>query len=144
MDCSQVKRVGVDETAARRGHDYIALFIDLEQKRLLFATAGKDAATVAAFAQDLSRHGAAPEQIASVSCDMSPAFTKGVGQSLPAASITYDRFHLMKLVGEAVDAVRREEVRTAAELKKRRYVWLTNPAALSAARAGDARHALAA
>ncbi len=133
MDNSQVKRVGVDETAARRGHDYIALFVDLDERRLLFATPGKDAATVAAFAQDLTAHGGAPTQVKAVSCDMSPAFTKGVRESLPEAEITYDRFHLMKLVGEAVDAVRREEVRVVADLKQTRYVWLSNPATLSIA-----------
>lgn len=146
MDCSQVERVGVDETAARRGHDYISLFVDFDEKRLLFATAGKDAATVAAFAEDLTAHGGAPQQVKAVSCDMSPAFTKGVSESFPAAEITYDRFHLMKLVGEAVDAVRREEVRTVAELKKTRYLWLTNPASLSAAQqetlAGLSQHNL--
>src|SRR5215207_10184568 len=117
MDCSQVRRVGVDETAARRGHDYISLFVDLDEKRLLFATAGKDAATVAAFAADLTTHGGAPEEIESVSCDMSPAFTKGVRAELAEAEITYDRFHLVKLMNEAVDAVRREESRGVPELK---------------------------
>ncbi len=133
MDSSRVERVGVDETAARRGHDYISLFVDLDEKRLVFATPGKDAATVAAFAQDLAAHGGTTSQITAVSCDMSPAFTKGVRESLPAAEITYDRFHLMKLVGEAVDAVRREEVRVVADLKQTRYVWLSNPATLSMA-----------
>lgn len=117
MDCSQVKRVGLDETAARRGPDYLALFVDLEEKRLLCATAGKDAATVAAFAADVVAHGGAPRQIKSVSCDMSPAFTKGVRAELPAAEITYDRFHLVKVLNEAVDAVRREESKSVQELK---------------------------
>jgi transposase len=132
MDCSQVRRVGVDETAARRGHDYISLFVDLDEKRLLFATAGKDAATVAAFAADLTAHGGAPQQIESVSCDMSPAFTKGVRAELAEAEITYDRFHLVKLMNESVDAVRREESRSVPELKGTRYLWLMNPTTLKA------------
>ena len=47
-DASEVSRVAIDETAARRGHDYITLFVDIDQARVLFATEGKDAATVAA------------------------------------------------------------------------------------------------
>lgn len=130
-DDSAVERVGVDETAARRGHNYISLFFDMDARRLLFATPGKDAATIAAFAQDLRVHGGATRQIAAVCCDMSPAFIKGVETTLPAAAITFDRFHLMKLIGEAVDQVRREEARTEPGLKKTRYLWLMNPSRLA-------------
>jgi transposase len=45
-DYSDVKRVGIDETSARRGQDYISLFFDLDQRRLLFGTGGKDHVTV--------------------------------------------------------------------------------------------------
>jgi len=125
-DHQQVRRVGVDETAARRGHDYISLFVDLDEARLLFATPGKDSATVAAFAIDLAQHGGAAHRVGEVACDMSPAFTSGIEASLPQAAITYDRFHVMALMGAAVDEVRREEGRTQHSLKGTRYLWLTN------------------
>lgn len=60
-DAAAVSRVAIDETAARRGHDYITLFVDIDQARVLFATEGKDAATVAAFAEDLAAHGGDPQ-----------------------------------------------------------------------------------
>jgi transposase len=44
--------------------------------------------------------------------DMSAAYTKGVGKSLPQAAISFDRFHVVALANEAMDAVRREEMRT--------------------------------
>ena len=125
-DYAQVVRVGVDETAARRGHDYISLFVDLDAARLLFATPGKESQTVAAFTADLAAHGAEARQIREVACDMPPAFTSGVTESLPEAEITYDRFHVMALMGAAVDEVRREEGRTTAVLKGTRYLWLAN------------------
>jgi len=50
MDASDVTRVAIDETAAKRGHNYVTLFVDMDQARVLFATEGKDAATVASFA----------------------------------------------------------------------------------------------
>ena len=43
-DAAGVTRVAIDETAARRGHDYISLFVDIDQARVLFATEGSDAA----------------------------------------------------------------------------------------------------
>jgi transposase len=58
---------------------------------------------------------------------MSPAFIKGIRKSLPKAEITFDWFHLTKIVNDAVDKVRREETATKSELKKTRYIWLTNP-----------------
>jgi hypothetical protein len=41
-DASDVTRVAIDETAARRGHASITLFVDIEQARVLFATEGKE------------------------------------------------------------------------------------------------------
>ena len=52
-DHSAVRRVGIDETSARRGQDYVTFFFDLDQRRLLFGTAGKDHETVNAFTADL-------------------------------------------------------------------------------------------
>ena len=60
-------------------------------------------------------------------CDMSQAFVRGVERHFPKAHITFDRFHLMKVLNEAVDEVRREEAKTRPELAKSRYVWLKNP-----------------
>jgi transposase len=62
----------------------------------LFATPGRDGATVKAFAEDLKAHGGYPEAVGSVSCDMSVAFISGVGEHLSNADITFDRFHIMK------------------------------------------------
>jgi transposase len=90
-DASGVTRLAIDETAARRGHDYITLFVDIDQARVLFATEGKGAETVAASADDLTAHGGDPAAISDVCIDMSPAFIKGTAESLPNAAITFPR-----------------------------------------------------
>lgn len=64
--------------------------------------------------------------------DLSPAFQKGADAYLPKAQVTFDRFHLMKLVNEAVDQVRRTESLTQPDLKKTRWVWLMNDRNLKA------------
>jgi transposase len=130
-DHSEVSSVAFDETASRRGHNYVSLFVDLVRRRVLFVADGKAADTVDAFANDLTAHGANPEAIAEVCIDMSPAFIAGVAQSLPNAQITFDKFHVVKLINEAVDAVRRAEQKSHAELKNSRYLWLKNPRNLS-------------
>jgi transposase len=130
-DASEVSQVAIDETAARRGHDDITLFVDIDQARVLFATEGKDAATVAAFAEDLAAHGGAPDAVEEVCIDMSPAFIKGVAESLPEAAVTFDKFHAVKIINDAVDQVRREEQKGRPELKRTRYAWLKNETNLS-------------
>ncbi len=130
-DVAGVTELAIDETAAGRGQDYITLFVDIGQARVLFATEGKDAQTVAAFAEDLTAHGGDPAAIAEVCIDMSAAFIKGVAEHLPQAEITFDKFHAVKIINDAVDQVRREEVKSRPELKKTRYVWLKNETSLS-------------
>lgn len=125
-DDSAVRRVGIDETAARRGQDYISLFVDLDAPRVLFATEGRDSATLAEFAVDLKEHRGDAASITEACVDMSPAFIKGVGESLPNAAITFDRFHVKKIITEAVDKTRRQERGEYPELKGMRYALLRN------------------
>ena len=89
-DYSKVTSIGVDETAARRGHDYVTLFVDLDERKTIFVTKGKDSDTIKEFAEDLKEHHGDPQNIESVSCDMSPAFIKGVEEYLqmPPSSLT--------------------------------------------------------
>jgi transposase len=131
IDGSDVTQIAIDETAARRGHDYITLFVDIDQARVLFATEGKDANTIAAFADDLTAHGGDPEAIEEVCIDMSPAFIKGVTETLPKAAITFDKFHAVKIINDAVDQVRRAEQKGQGLLRGTRYIWLRNPQTLS-------------
>lgn len=127
-----VRSVGIDETSARRGHDYISLFVDLAVPRVLFATPGHDHSTLERFAQDLRAHGGDPDRVGDVCSDMSPAFIRGVAEHLPQAQITFDRYHLHQLLSKALDEVRRREARLRPELKGTRYVWLKRPDRLSA------------
>jgi transposase len=59
-DCSSVTAVGVDETSARKRHDYISCFFDLDARRLVFATEGREHQVVAAFARFAGEHGGDP------------------------------------------------------------------------------------
>jgi hypothetical protein len=83
MDFSDVTDIGMDETSARRGQDYVSIFMDLKERRVMFATEGREALTVKAFAEDLKAHGGEPStQVERVCCDMSPAFIKGIKKHL--------------------------------------------------------------
>lgn len=105
-----VRIVGIDETRLRRGQDYITVVHDLDAKRLLFATEGRSHQTVLDFAADLKAHGGGPAEVRHVCMDMSAAYALGVAKALPAAQISYDRFHVVAMAMEAMDSVRRQEM----------------------------------
>jgi transposase len=93
-DFSAVSKVGMDETSARKGQDYVSIFADLDARRVLLATEGRCADTVARFAADLADHGGDPMKVTDTSSDMSTAFISGIGTHLPNARMTFDRYHL--------------------------------------------------
>ena len=107
-----VQIVGIDETSLRRGQHYITVVHDLNTKRLLFATEGRDHQTVLDFVADLKAHGGDPTEVRHVCMDMSAAYAKGAGMALPQADISYDRFHVVAMGIQAMDEVRREELRS--------------------------------
>jgi len=121
-----VTKLGMDETSMCKGHTYISQFVDLEEKKTLYVAKGKDNLTVKSFAKEAPKHGLDPKNITDASCDMSNAFIKGIKENLPNAKITFDRFHIMKLINEVVDAVRRSEAVDNPILKKSRYCFLKN------------------
>ena len=63
---------------------------------------------------------------------MSPAFIKGVNEHLPEANITFDKFHVIQMLNKAQDEVRRMEHKKNPLLTGSRYIWLKNPANLTA------------
>lgn len=127
IDCSTVTVVGVDETSAKKRHDYISCFFDMTSKRLVFATEGREHQVVASFARFLGEHGGNASAVTEVSCDMSPAFIKGVRDYLPEAEVTFDKFHVAKILGDAVERVRRSEWRRDKTVKGGRYALLKSP-----------------
>ena len=125
-DFQEISSIGLDETSRAKGHEYITLFVDLQQRRTIFITESKDNTTVKRFTEDFEAHNGKVDNIKNVSCDMSPAFIKGVKEYLPKAQITFDKFHILKIINEAVNNVRKQEVNTNKLLIGTKYIWLKN------------------
>jgi len=123
---SHIDAIGMDETSRAKGHDYITLFVDLKARRTIYVAEGKSAQTLHDFKEDFKAHNGNINNIKNVSCDMSPAFIKGVEETLPNAQITFDKFHILKIINSAVDEVRKEEYKTNKILKGTKYIWLKN------------------
>uniref|UniRef100_E6QVK2 Transposase n=1 Tax=mine drainage metagenome TaxID=410659 RepID=E6QVK2_9ZZZZ len=136
-DLSEVRAVAIDETSCQRGHDYLTLVADAQQRKVIFVTEGKDAKTVKAFAEHLATQGGDVSQITSASIDMSPAFIKGVADHLPNARITFDKFHVIAHASIAVDKMRRVEQKTDPALKGLRWSLLKDRSHLNASQCAD-------
>jgi transposase len=135
MDLSELTSLRIDETAAHRGHNYVSLFVDMDEKKIAYISEGKDSQTIETFKDHVVDHGEMPKAVREVVCLMSPALISRVETDLPEASITFDRFHVVKLFKMAVDVVRKEEQRREWGLKSTRCLWLKNPGNLTNAQA---------
>lgn len=111
LDLSNLEAFGLDETASKRGHNYVTVFIDLERetKPVIFATPGKGKATVKEFKRFLEQHEGDADNIVEVVCDMSQAFLAATEEHFSFSYATVDWFHVVQLFTRALDEVRRAE-----------------------------------
>ena len=110
--------------AGALGSGLLTLFADADERRVLLVDEGRRADTVTAMASDLVAHGGDPDAIESISIDMSPAFIQGVGEPLPNAHLTFDKFHVVAHASAAVDKMRRIEQKRDPSLKGLRWSLL--------------------
>ena len=124
-----IARLGVDEKAVAKGHCYVTLVCDLDRSTVEYIANDRKKTSLDAFYQSLSQ-----EQLAgieAVAMDMWDPFVASTIEHVPdgRSKIVYDRYHVMKHMTEAVDAVRKwEHRRLHAEgddtLKRTKYLWL--------------------
>ena len=114
---ANLRNIGVDEISYRKHHQYITTVVDHDRGVVVWAAPGKNAETLISFFEALGPERAA--KIESVTIDMSSAYIKAVKESVPNATLIFDRFHVQRLVQDAVDEVRRDEVRCASVEEKK-------------------------
>jgi transposase len=127
------KQIGIDETAFRKRHDYVTIISDQQQGIVLHVGGDRKKADLKNWYTDLSK--AQRNSIESVSMDMWPAYINATLECLPDAQnkIAFDKFHVAKYLGDAVDKVRRQEHKAlmsegVEDLKGSKFDWLYNPA----------------
>lgn len=131
-DLSGIESIGVDEIQYGKGHHYLTLVyqIDHGHKRLLSVAKRRTAKSLLYFFREMGEENYA--SIKYVCSDMWRAYLKVIKKKLPDAIHVLDRFHIVKKLNEAVDAVRREEAKTLKAdgfepiLKDSRYCFLKN------------------
>ncbi len=119
--------LAIDELYVGRQKKFYTLVIDLESGRIVWVAHGRGGDCLRPFWRRLR---CAHATIVAVAMDMSAAYGKAVREQLPAAAVVIDKFHLVKLVNDHLDAVRRDLVRQAegtlkTAIKGLRYLLLT-------------------
>ena len=125
-EIKNLDKVGFDETSVKKGHNYITTMVDLNQRRVLFATEGKGADCIEKSVTYLEEKKVDTSTIKQVCIDMSPSYISGCGKYLPDAAITFDKFHVMKEVNKSMDELRKLERRGNELLKNHKYTFLKN------------------
>ena len=141
-------RVGVDEISWRKHHKYLTLVVDHDRGQVIWGAQGRDSTTLDKFFTELGEERSA--QIEAVSMDLGPAFLKSVTAPghAPQAIVCADPFHVVKLVTDALDDVRRDlwqqlrrlpTDRFAKAFKGARWALLKNPEDLNDAQQAQLR-----
>ena len=126
-----VENIGIDEFAVRKGHVYKTIVVDLDSGRVLYVGDGKGADALAKFWRKVKRKDI---KIKHVATDLSAAFIASVMENCPEAVHVFDHFHVVKLMNEKLDDIRRKVYSVEKDVNKRkvlkgtRYLLLGNGA----------------
>lgn len=133
-DLSSVTHIGIDEISRKRGHVYVTNVYDLKHQRLLWSGEGRAKETLEGFFDWFGQE--RTQQLEGICCDMWQPYVDVVKTRAPKAILVFDKFHIVQHLTQAVDQVRRDEIREKGKdhkalMAKTRYIWLKNPWNLS-------------
>ena len=129
-DLSGITHIGIDEISRRKGQVYLTNVYDLRSKTLIWSGAERSKDTLRSFFKYLG-----PERtgkLQGICCDMWQPYVEIIKECAPQASLVFDKFHIVGHLMEAVEQVRRDEIREKGKehrdlMKDSRYIWLKNP-----------------
>jgi transposase len=127
-----VRRVGVDETSFQKRHEYVTVVTDIDRGHVLYVADDRTSDSLDGFWGLLSAKQLAA--IEAIAMDMCAAYVRSAREHVPGAEgkICFDRFHVAKLLNDAVNTVRKQENRELAAEgayvpKRTKYIWTQNP-----------------
>ena len=124
------RAIGIDELSLRKGRIYRIVVSDLKRGRpIWYGGEDRSEARMDMFYEWLGPK--KPKKIQVAVMDMWKAFEKSTGKNVPGAAILYDKFHVMRHLGDALDKVRKMEYarlsgKDRSYIKGQRYTLLSN------------------
>jgi transposase len=129
-DLSSVTHIGIDEISRKKGHEYLTTVYDLKARKLIWSGEGRTEETLRQFFDFFGRKRA--NRLQGICCDMWMPYIKVIEEKAPKAILVFDKFHIIRHLMQAVDQVRRDEIKEKGKehkilMKNTRYIWLKNP-----------------
>lgn len=124
-------QIGIDEISYKKRHHYLTIVTDHVRQRVVWVGTGRNVAVLENFFDELGEERASKLKV--VSIDMAGAYIEAVKKRATNAQIVFDRFHVQRLVHDALDQVRREQARElrgtedGQAIKKTRWALQKNP-----------------
>jgi transposase len=127
------RRIGLDETSFQKRHEYVTVVTDLDGRRVLSVLDGRTRESVDAHFAALPETVRASVEVAAM--DMWRPYMDAAARWLPNARVCFDRFHVARHLGDAVNTVRKDEHRRLRAEGDRtlvgtKYLWLENPGSM--------------
>jgi len=122
--------IGVDEVSCARGQNYLTVVVDLLHGDVVWIGKGRSQESLAAFFREIGPERCA--KLAVIATDLHEPFHAAARAFAAQADLVFDHFHLVKLLNEALDDLRREEFRRLSQedrrwLKGTRWAVLKDP-----------------
>lgn len=124
----KLEYLSIDEIAIRKGHHYMTIISDITTGQIIFAVKGRKEEVLVSFLKKLKSRA---KKLKGIAMDMSAGYAGAVKKYLPHVSIVFDRFHVTKVLIQALDNVRKEEWKSCLEqghhvAKGKRFLLLRN------------------
>ncbi len=116
IDYGNLEYVSIDEIANKKGHDYLAVVMNLDSGKVIWAGEGRKEEDIDKFFDTLNKE--EKERIRAVSIDMRPAYINSAKKNRPSADIVFDKFHIVKKFSGAINNLRNSEYRKASGKNK--------------------------
>jgi transposase len=120
------EHLSIDEKSFRKGHKYITVLSDPISGVVVDVSEDRDYSSCMDVLSGTIKEDHR-EKVKTVTMDMWKSYMNATNDYLPKADVIHDRFHLVKHLNDAVDKVRRREVKSHEELKNTKYILLKNP-----------------
>lgn len=105
------RHMSVDEVAWQKWHKYVTNVVDVDRRKVIWNHEGRGKSTLDRFYHKIGKGGC--KRIKAVASDGAKGFLASTREHLKNALIVLDHFHVKKYLNEAVDTVRKEELRKA-------------------------------
>ena len=124
-----LRYIAIDEIYLGKKKQYKTIVIDLISGRIIYVGAGRGAEALKKFLKKIKRY---KDKLQAVAMDMSGAYYSAVTNELKGVDVIFDHFHIVKLMNEKIDKIRREYQNSLNDenkevIKGKRYLLLKNP-----------------